>query len=67
MAQKYAWATPDRVARLTYPQIKLYLMEKYEKSLPPGKSPTIWLSAEDLVEYERVQKEKQQNVNWRSG
>jgi hypothetical protein len=66
MAQRYAWASPDRVARLTYPQIRTYLMREYEKPLPPGKSRPIMMSAEDLVEYERVQKEKQ-NVEWGSG
>lgn len=58
MAQKYSWATPERVGQLSYPQLKVYLMQEYEAPYKPWKKRTVWLPAEEALELQRKILEK---------
>jgi hypothetical protein len=58
MAQRYGWATPERVSRLSYPQLRTYLMTEYEPPYRPWKKRTVWLSAEEALELQRSIMEK---------
>lgn len=62
MAQKYSWATPDRVMKLSYPQLRTLLMKDYEEPYNPLRSPTILMTGQEVLEYERAMLEKQKNV-----
>lgn len=55
MGQKYFWASPDKVKKLTYPQLAVYLQEEYRdpsRSLTPRVQ---FDNMEDAIEYQRVQ------------
>lgn len=56
LAQRYAWATPDAVMRLTYPQLHMYCMNEYERKNP--RRNTVWLPAAEAVELDKKIQEK---------